>query len=343
MKAAVVNSIGEVCLEERIIPQAKKNEALVKVIYGGICGTDVHVMMGKHKTAKYPVVLGHEFIGRLVELNTAEDIDAKPGDLVFVQPFESCGTCEACIEGRENVCSKLAILGVHRDGCFAEYVAVPASKVFKMPDGLDMKLATLVEPLAVAVHDVKQSGLKLGQTALIIGGGPIGLLIAIVARMAGATKIVVSEVNDYRLRFAEKLGFEIIDAKKSDLKSMAKDLTESKGFDVVFEVSGTKIATEQMTECVKTGGRIVIVGVPGDKYAVDTGLMLAKEIEMVGVRIHATKNYVAAIEILKANIINDQLIDFIDSEFSLDKIEEAMKYSIEDQKHFKTLIKIGEI
>jgi len=340
MKAAIVRKINEISVEDLPVPKPGPEEALVKVKYAGICGTDIHVFLGHHSTARYPVILGHEFVGELMEINTAKETDVEIGDDVLVQPYKSCGVCDSCIQGRDNVCSKLCILGVHDHGCFAEYVKVPARKVYKLPSNIDLRLATLVEPLAVAIHDVRKSSLQVGQTAFIIGGGPIGALIAIVARLNGASDIVISEVNEYRIKFARDLGFTVINPRETDVMQEVMKKTGGKGFDVVYEVSGTKQGAELMTKAVKIGGTIMIVGVPTDKYPVDVGNILAKEIEIKGVRIHSQINFATAVNIIKTEVLNDQLVKFIDSEFTLDEIKEAMKFSIEDRKHFKTLIKI---
>lgn len=340
MKAVIIKKFNEVSYEDVPRPVPGFEEVLVKVKYSGICGTDIHVYSGRHPTAKAPVILGHEFVGELVEINTVKGTDLKVGEMVLVQPYTSCGVCDACIEGRDNVCTKLGILGVHENGSFAEFVKAPLRKVYRLPEGLDLKLATLVEPLAVAVHDVKQSGLQVGQTVFIIGGGPIGVLIAMVARLNGATRIAISEVNEYRIKFAKEMGFEVLNPKEADVAQEALKMTDGKGFDVVFEVSGTKPGTELMTKVAKITGTIIIVGVPGDKFPVDTGLMLARELVVKGVRIHAQKNFAAAIDIMKTGTINDQLIKFIDKEFKLEQIEEAIRYSIEDHAHFKVLLEI---
>lgn len=340
MKAAIVKKINEVSFEEVPKPAPGIEEGLVKVKYSGICGTDIHVYTGHHATAKYPVILGHEFVGELVEINTVKGTDLKVGDYVLVQPFNSCGVCDACIQGRDNVCSKLSILGVHEDGSFAEYVRVPLRKVYRMPDGLDLKLAALIEPLAVAVHDVKRSNLKVGQTAFIIGGGPIGALIALVARLNGASKIVISEVNEYRIKFIKDLGFEVLNPKEMDVAQEVLKMTDGKGFDVVFEVSGSQPGLELMTKAVKITGTIVIIGFPKDKFPVDTGLVASRELVIKGVRVHSQINFASGIDIMKAGIINDQLVKLIDKEFKLEEVEEAIRYSIEDQAHFKVIIVI---
>jgi threonine dehydrogenase-like Zn-dependent dehydrogenase len=203
-----------------------------------------------------------------------------------------------------------------------------------------MKQAILVEPLAVAVHCVKKSGLQVGQTVFIIGGGPIGVITAIVARLNGASEVVISEPNEYRIDFARKLGFTVIDSKNTDVLQEVKTMTKGRGFDVVFEVSGSQAGAELMTGCAKTSGTIVIVGVPYDRYPIDSGLILAKELQLKGVRIHAQINFLTAVKIMESGVLKDQLAPFIDTEFDLDQLNEAMKFSLEDQKHFKILIKI---
>jgi len=195
MKAAYYAQKQNIELVDLDLPKPKKDEALIRVKYAGICGSDLHVYHGAHPTAKFPVIPGHEFVGELVELGEDAVTDIKPGEIVVAQPFSSCGVCEACISGNDNVCRDLKLLGAHKDGCFAEYVTVQAKKMYRIPGGVDLKLAALTEPLAVAVHDVRNSGLKVGQTALIIGGGPIGIFIAMVAQLAGA-QVYISEVSE---------------------------------------------------------------------------------------------------------------------------------------------------
>jgi len=340
VKGVLFRNAKEVSVEELPNPKPERDEALIKVKYAGICGTDIHVYRGEHPTAKYPLVPGHEFVGQLVEMNTDKETDLKAGDYVLVQPIKSCGVCDLCIQGRDNVCSKLTILGVHDFGCFAEYIKVPARKVYRLPDGVDLRLAALTEPLAVAVHDVRASNLKVGQTVLVIGGGPIGVLIAMVAKLNGASKIVITEVNKYRIKFAEDLGFTVINPTEDGLLPKLLDQTDGKGFDIVYEVSGTRPGAELMTQAAKIGGTILIVGVASDKYPVDVGSIMAKELEIKGVRIHSQINFAAAIEILKSGVMNDMLVKLITHEFPLDRAEEAIKFSIEDQEHFKVLIKI---
>ena len=237
MKALVFNKPHEMVVTDMPKPEIGEGEALIAVKYCGICGTDVTVFNGGHATAKYPVIPGHEFVGELVEIKGAGSDMFKIGDRVCAQEVVSCGHCAACARGEDNVCENLQVIGVHTNGGFAEYVRVKANKMYKLPDNVDLKTAAIVEPLAVAVHDVRRSGLQVGETALVVGAGPIGLLVALVARCAGARKVVVSEAMPSRRAFAEKLGFPTVDPLSTDFTARMAELSE-RGFAVSFETGG---------------------------------------------------------------------------------------------------------
>jgi len=343
MKAALLAQVEELGIVDLPVPAPGHGEALVRVKMAGVCGTDLHVYHGHHRTARLPVVLGHEFAGELVEINGECRAPLHAGSDVLVQPYYACGSCGPCVQGRDNVCSRLSILGVHRNGCFAEYVVVPLRKVYPKPANISLQLSTLAEPLAVAVHDVRMSGLQVGQTAFVIGGGPIGVLIALVARLSGAAKVVISEVNPYRIRLAQEMGFTVINPRETDIIREALLEPGGCGYDVVYEVSGTRQGAEIMTQLAKIAGTIVIVGVPTEKYPIDTGGILAKELRIVGVRIHAQLNFMDSLAILESGVLNADLAKFIDKVFCLEAIEDAFRYSIEDQEHFKVLVSMPEL
>jgi len=176
MKAIRFSAPNAIDIGDVPMPVPMAGEALIRVRYSGICGSDVHVLGGHHPTARYPVIPGHEFVGELVSVQGDSRPDLKPGDFVAGQPFYACGHCDACLGGRENVCPSLRILGIHQDGSFAEYVKVLASKVYRLPDSLDPQLAALNEPLAVGVHDCRRNGMQIGPTCLVSRGAPgVGL------------------------------------------------------------------------------------------------------------------------------------------------------------------------
>ncbi|MCD8357071.1 MAG: alcohol dehydrogenase catalytic domain-containing protein [Clostridia bacterium] len=340
MKAAVIDKANSIHLQEKAIPQIRDGEALIKVRYCGICGSDLHVLHGQHPTAEFPVVPGHEFVGELVEAKGAGAEDLKPGDMVVAQPFFSCGNCEPCAKGHDNVCRHLKFMGAHCDGGFAEYVRVATRKVYKIPEDMDLKLAALVEPIAVAVHDVRRSGLEVGQSVLIIGGGPIGMLIAMVARQSGACKVVISEINQFRCEFAQNLGFETVNPLDADFAKKMQKLSGGKGFDVTFEVSGSKAGITSAIEYTTIGGMIMVVGMTKEPHAVDLSAMFAKELQMQGVRIHAQYNFIGAIELLKSGEMDEVFASLISKVFPFDEIEQAFDFVQTPGDYFKVLVEM---
>ena len=227
MKAAVVREFNKISIEEQPTPELNNDEALIRVTHMGICGSDLHIYEGK-LAANYPIIPGHEFSGYLEDIKS-DNYDYKVGQKVVAHPLTACGKCEMCNIGRENACKEVSICGVHKAGGFAEFVKVPASKIYPLPDEFDLRLSSLLEPIAVAVHDVRRSGIKLGETAYIIGGGPIGILTAIVAKAAGAARAIVGEFNEYRIDFMNDLGIETADLKRKSLKEVVDDVTGGKG------------------------------------------------------------------------------------------------------------------
>jgi len=340
MKAVRYLKPNSIELTDVPMPELQEGEALIKVLYSGICGSDIHVLQGHHPTARYPVTPGHEFVGELVAVRDPSRSDLHPGDFVAGQPYYACGSCEACLTGRENVCSSLKILGIHQDGSFAEYVKVMSRKVYCLPARLDPQLAALIEPLAVAVHDVRKSGLKVGETCLVIGGGPIGLLIGMVARLNGAGRIVVSEVSPFRIAFAERMGFETINPGVDDFGQKIKEMTNGNGFDVVFEVSGSKAGTAAMTQAVKIAGTVVIVGMAGESYPVNTTQAFIKELTIIGVRIHSQVNFAAAIDILTSGRLDDDLRSLISAVYPLSEATKAFEAALNGRDVFKILVSV---
>jgi 2-desacetyl-2-hydroxyethyl bacteriochlorophyllide A dehydrogenase len=322
-------------------PEMEYGEALIEVMYGGICGSDAHVYHGLHPTATFPVVPGHEFVGKLVGANGPIKAGLTIGDIVVAQPYTTCGDCEPCITGNDNVCTHLKLLGAHRDGCFAEYVTVSASKVYKVPDGVDPKLAALAEPLAVAIHDVRMSELRVGDNVMIIGGGVIGVFIAIVAAQAGAN-VTISEISEYRQNFIKDLGFRVFNPLDKDYNDNIKNIVGEDGFDVVFEVSGSKAGVQSSVGLTKVSGTIVIVGMCKEPYPVDTTQIFLKQIEMKGVRIHSQEAFKAAVNLLGSGALNDKLYKLISKQYKLSEINQAYDYMCNNTDFFKLLVNVGE-
>ncbi|WNX85491.1 alcohol dehydrogenase catalytic domain-containing protein [Agathobaculum sp. NTUH-O15-33] len=340
MKAAVISAKDSIHLQQAPIPEIGDGEALIRLRYCGICGSDLHVLHGQHPTARFPVVPGHEFVGELIEARGMGAEQFAPGDMVVAQPFFSCGNCEPCAQGHDNVCRDLHFMGAHCDGAFAEYVKVLTRKMYKIPKELNLRLAALAEPVAVAVHDVRRSGLQVGQTALIIGGGPIGMLIAMVARASGARRVVISEINAFRRGFAERHGFDTLNPLDADFAAQIGALTEGKGFDVSFEVSGSRPGIAAAVEHTTIGGMIMVVGMTKEPYPVDLSAMFSKELRMQGVRIHAQYNFIGAVELLKSGELNEAFASLISKVYPLDQVEEAFAFADVPGDYFKVLVEM---
>lgn len=296
MKAVVYLGKEEIVFKEVEKPKLNPGEVLIKVHSAGICGSDLGIYAGKHPRAKAPLIMGHEFTGEVVEtLATGSDI--KVGDKVTVNPLISCGNCQPCQTGNAHVCKKLGLVGIDTDGGFAEYVKVDAAKVLKLPKDLPLDVACLVEPLAVCVHAVRKSSFKTGDIVAVLGGGPIGLLTAITARYAGASRVIISEVSESRRELAASLGFTVVDASQ-DPESEILSLTGGNGVDVVYEAAGVPSTAALATRLVKITGQIVIVGVFKEPAKIDLQAVNFREISLIGVRVYTPRDYEVALDML---------------------------------------------
>ncbi len=258
-------------MEEVPVPVVGRDEALVKVLRTGICGTDVHIWRWDEWAEAHvpvPLVIGHEFVGRVERVG--EDVtDPAPGDLVSGEGHLVCGRCRNCMAGRRVQCARTQSVGVTRAGAFAEYVALPARNLWHHHDGIDLDVAAIFDPFGNAVH-VATAFPLLGEDVLITGAGPIGLMAAIVARHAGARYIVVSDVVPYRLDLARTIGVtRAIDASTTRVADAIEELGMREGFDVGFEMSGDPTATREMLASLTHGGKMAMLGLPSEPFAID--------------------------------------------------------------------------
>ena len=313
-------------------------EVQIDIAYCGICGTDLHVYLG-HMDARIGNhrVIGHEMSGRVAALGegvTGFEI----GEPVVVRPLDHCGACPACDAGHKHVCQNLKFLGLDTDGAFQEKWSVPAHTLHKLPKGLALDHAALVEPLAVAAHDIRRARLEVGEDVLVIGGGPIGMLVALAARAKGA-KVTISEVNENRLALAREMGFAALNPKDQDVASAINDATGGKGADVVFEVSGTQPGVDLMTAAASVRGRICMVAIHATKPTIDLFQFFWRELEMIGARVYEPEDYDAAIQLLTGGVGAERLITDIQS---LHSIGDAFKALTENPNSMKTLIRVNE-
>lgn len=293
MKALVYQGPGEVRVEEVPRPELKKGDALIKVAYAGICGTDLMIADGKHPRARAPLILGHEFCGEVVEVHDPGD-RSWIGQRVVVEPLLTCQRCRPCQEGNYHVCESLGFLGIDAPGAMAEYVAVPVARIYPIDD-LSYERAALVEPVAVAVHAVRRSGFKVGETGVILGGGTIGQLIAQVLLAAGATEVIVSEASPYRREYLKKLPVKVVDPAREELKENTAD--------VVFEAAGVADTVNQAVNLARVRGTIVQLGLPKVVPPVDLVKVAFKELSWIGSRVYNRNDYLVALELLRCDKI----------------------------------------
>ena len=268
----------------------------LQVAYCGICGTDLHLFHGAMaQRLSLPHVMGHEMAGAITRVGSGVAGWAA-GDRVTVRPLDPCGQCPACKMGHSHICHNLKFIGIDTPGALQGAWTVPAHTLHRLPDALSLRDGALIEPIAVACHDVRLSEVQAGEFAVVIGGGPIGILIALVARTRGAN-VLMAEVNPFRLQLARDLGVEAIHPGEADLVALVAERTGGAGADVVFEVSGSKAGAETMTKLPRTRGRIVVVAIYGEAPTVDLFRFFWRELKLSGARVYEAQDFERAIQL----------------------------------------------
>jgi threonine 3-dehydrogenase len=266
-------------------PQVGINDVLVRVHKTGICGTDLHIASWDPWAAKTivpPIVVGHEFVGDIVEVGS-NVADFAPGDLVSGEGHVVCGRCRHCLAGRRHLCARTIGLGVGRDGAFAQYVTLPMTNIWHHWAGIDEEVAAIFDPFGNAVHTALAFPV-LGEDVLVSGAGPIGLMAAAVARHAGARFVVVSEPNPVRRAIAERMGATLaVDPRERDLRDVAIELGMVEGFDVALEMSGNAAALRTAIGAMAHGGAIAILGIPTEEISIDVNEIVFKMLTVRGI------------------------------------------------------------
>ena len=301
MKAVYYEGDGRFALREAEPRAPEPGEVRLDVAYCGICGTDLHIAHGAmDERVKPPRVIGHEMSGTVAELGR-DVVGFDIGDPVVVRPLDTRAKTPAD-KGFSHIGRNLKFLGIDAPGAFQSSWTVPAFTLHRLPADVDLRLAALTEPLAVACHDARRAELVAGENAVVIGGGPIGLLVALVAREAGAN-VVVGEVNPDRLALAAALGLEAVDGREDALADRVTALTDGAGADVVFEVSGSPASALGMTELASIRGRIVVVAIFPEPQPVKLFDFFWKELQLRGARVYEPEDYERAIELVAAGTL----------------------------------------
>jgi threonine 3-dehydrogenase len=286
MKALVKKTAGEgIWLEDVPEPELGINDVLIKVKRTAICGTDMHIYnwdAWAQKTIPVPMVVGHEFVGEVAAVGSNVN-DFRPGQIVSGEGHVVCGRCRNCMAGRRHLCNQTSGIGVDRPGAFAQYLTLPMSNVWEHAPGIDLDVAALFDPFGNAVHTALQFDL-LGEDVLITGAGPIGAMAAAVCKHAGARHVVITDVIDSRLARAEALGAtRTVNVSRERIVDVQKDLGMNEGFDVGLEMSGNAQAFNELIDNMCHGGKVSILGIPGENTAIDWNKVIFNMLTLKGI------------------------------------------------------------
>ena len=266
-------------------PELGHNDVMIRIRKTAICGTDVHIWnwdAWAQKTIPVPMHVGHEYVGTIVDMGQ-EVRGFKIGDRVSGEGHITCGFCRNCRAGRRHLCRNTVGVGVNREGAFAEYLVIPAFNAFKIPDDISDDLAAIFDPFGNATHTALAFNL-VGEDVLITGAGPIGIMAAAIARHVGARYVVVTDVNDYRLGLAAKMGAtRTVNVSRENLRDVMASLHMTEGFDVGLEMSGNPAAFKQMLDTMNHGGKIAMLGIPPPDMAIDWNQVIFKGLEIRGI------------------------------------------------------------
>ncbi|MFD0798740.1 zinc-binding alcohol dehydrogenase family protein [Maribacter chungangensis] len=296
MKYLVCEKPGKFLLKEKEVPIRKGNEALLRIIKVGICGTDLHAYAGNQAFFSYPRILGHELASEVLEIG-ANSRGIKAGDKVVVMPYISCGKCIACKNGKTNCCTDITVLGVHGDGGMQEQISVSVDLLLPATHLSDNQM-TVVEPLAIGAHAIRRAAIKPGEIVLVVGCGPIGIGIMKLAQIAGA-QVIAIDINEERLAYAkEKIGVDYSIKAGSEAVNEVARITNGDLCTAVFDASGSKIALESCPEYMSHGGRFVLVGLSNGTLSYLHPKIHAKEITLLCSRNATIEDFEHVIKII---------------------------------------------
>jgi len=302
MRAAVYTGAKIFEVQDRTDVPLDPDEVQIDVTYTGICGTDLHIFHGDMDArVAIPAVIGHEMSGRIAAFGSNVTGWAT-GEPVTVMPLSWCGDCPACRAGNQHICQRLNFIGIDSPGAMQQHWNVPADTLVRLPADLSLAAAALVEPVAVAVHDVRRAELKAGDKVVVVGGGPVGLLIATVAAQAGAD-VVLIEINSYRRKVAEEVGLVVVDPTTVDVSTLIDSWTEGAGAAVAFEVSGAAAGLDTAVDVLAVRGRLVLVAIHPTPRPINLHRFFWRELILVGARLYDRSDFERAVELVAAGSI----------------------------------------
>jgi threonine dehydrogenase-like Zn-dependent dehydrogenase len=306
MRALIWEAPRELALREQPTPEVAADEALVRVAYAGICGSELSGYLGHSALRVPPLVMGHEFAGTVAALGSAAQTHnpaLESGLTVIANPLSFCGRCDLCIHDMPQLCPQRRLIGAHRPGAYAEYVLVPAASLVPLPAGIDLRIGALAEPVAVAVRVGELAGPVAGQTLLVIGAGPIGLLVLQVLRGRGAARVFVADLDVARLAMAAELGGEPLDPRERDVVKIVREATSSLGAPVTVDAVGTAVTRAQCVAATRSGGTLILTGLHEETSAMPVAEIIRREIVARGSFAYTPANFAAAVELLATGAV----------------------------------------
>jgi (R,R)-butanediol dehydrogenase/meso-butanediol dehydrogenase/diacetyl reductase len=309
-------------------------EVRIAVAYTGICGTDLHIFHGAmDQRVTLPAVIGHEMSGHIAELGP-EVAGWAVGDPVTVMPLAWCGECPACRRGHRHICQRLNFIGIDSTGAMQSSWTVPAEILVRLPAGLSLDEAALVEPTAVAVHDVRRGNVAAGEKVVVVGGGPVGLLVALVARAVGA-EVLVLELDANRRSMATSFGLRVLDPAAVDPIPAVDEWTHGAGADVAFEVSGSAAGVRTATHALAVRGRLVMVAIHAAPREVDLFRIFWRELTVLGARVYERQDFETAVQLVSTGDISVRTL--ISRVVPIDGVAEAFT-ALEQGQAMKILV-----
>lgn len=321
MKTIIINKPGDVNIIDTPKPVRKKGEALLKVLYGGICGSDLGTYRGTFAYASYPRIPGHEFSAEIVEIDE-NDRNLKPGMIVTCNPYFNCTKCYSCQRGLVNCCTSNETLGAQRDGAFSEYITMPIERIYD-GKGLPAKTLALIEPFCISYHGVSRADVKAGDNVLVIGAGTIGVLAAVAAKAKGA-KVYISDVAEKKMDYAvETFGLDggILNDSHENFIQRVEEITGGNYFDVTIEAVGLPSTFLNCIEAAAYEARVVQIGVGKKNVDFDFTLLQKKELNVFGSRNALKKDFLELIDLVKSGKVDLEKI--VTNTYSLDEADKA--------------------
>ncbi|MEM3586367.1 MAG: alcohol dehydrogenase catalytic domain-containing protein [Candidatus Jordarchaeaceae archaeon] len=315
-------------IEEVEEPKPKANEVVVEVEASALCGTDLHILDGTLLNKAYkqpPIIIGHEWAGTVVEVGSAAS-KFKVGDRVFSAPSFSCGICKFCLEGRPNLCDKRGVFGLHAPGSNAEFIAAPQESLYHLPKGISFKIGCLIgDTLGTAYHAIRRAQIQPGDIVALWGLGPVGMTIAQMAKIAGASKLIAIDVVPSRLEQITKLGIAdlAINSKEKDVVKEIRELTGGIGADITIEATGVDMALGQAFDALRKGGKLLLVGTHSKNFNLWSLAVMYREISLIGTFAHVPVEAERFVNLVESGRV--KLEPLITHEFGLDEVNTAFE------------------